>query len=219
MKPTPLRSGPTRALVLSLAVSLAACSPVYYGTMERFGVEKRDILQSRIQDGRDDQEQAKDQFRSALEAFQAETGFQGGDLEEVYDRLKGEFERCEARADEVRDDIRSIDEVAADLFAEWESEAQQYTSPGLRREAERMLRDTKARYGELISAMRRAEQSMDPVLGGFRDQVLFLKHNLNARAIASLQDNVAAIESDVAVLIREMERAISEADAFIASLE
>jgi hypothetical protein len=219
MTPVMLRFVPTRALMLSVAVSAVACSPIYYGTMERFGVEKRDILQSRIQDGRDDQQEAKEQFRSALEAFQVETGFQGGDLEEVYDRLKGELEQCEARAQEVRDDIQSIDEVAADLFAEWESEAQQYSSPDLRREAERMLRDTKARYGELISAMRGAEQSMDPVLGGFRDQVLFLKHNLNARAIASLQNNVAAIESDVAVLIREMERAISEADAFIASLE
>jgi hypothetical protein len=82
-----------------------------------------------------------------------------------------------------------------------------------------MLRDTRGRYKELISAMRRAEKSMDPVLAGFRDQVMFLKHNLNARAIASLQDNAAAIASDVAVLTREMERAISEADAFIASLE
>ena len=208
-----------RALVFCLVLSLAGCSPVYYGTLERFGVEKRDILQSRIEEGRDAQGEAKEQFRSALEAFQEETGFQGGDLEAVYDRLKGELERCEARAAEVRDDIRSIDEVAADLFAEWAREAQQYTSADLRRKAERMMNDTKLRYGELISAMRRAEQSMDPVLAGFRDQVLFLKHNLNARAIASLQNDLVAIESDVGVLIREMERAISEADAFIASLE
>ena len=211
--------GPVRTLTLCLVLSLAGCSPVYYGTLERFGVEKRDILESRIREGRDAQGQAKEQFRSALQAFQGETGFQGGDLEEVYDRLKGELERCEARAEKVRDDIGSIEEVAADLFAEWESEAQQYSSPDLRRKAERMLSDTQGRYGELISAMRRAEQSMDPVLDGFRDQVLFLKHNLNARAIASLQNDLVAIESDVGVLIREMERAISEADAFIASLE
>ncbi len=212
-------SRPARTLFLSLVLSLAGCGSVYYGTLERFGVEKRDILQSRIREGRDAQGQAKEQFRSALEAFQEETGFRGENLEEVYGRLKGELERCEARAEEVRGKIRSIDGVAADLFAEWEREAQQYSSASLRRKAERMLRDTRGRYEALIAAMRRAEESMEPVLAGFRDQVLFLKHNLNARAIASLQDDLAAIESDVAVLIREMERAISEADAFIDSLE
>jgi gas vesicle protein len=219
MTPTLLRSGLSRTLVLLSLLPLAGCSAAYYGALERFGVEKRDILRSRIRDGRDAQAEAKQQFRSALEAFQEETGYEGGDLEDFYERLRGELERCEARAAEVRDEIRSIDEVAEDLFAEWESEAQQYTSRDLRRKAERMLRDTRGRYKELISAMRRAEKSMDPVLAGFRDQVMFLKHNLNARAIASLQDNAAAIESDVAVLTREMERAISEADAFIASLE
>lgn len=49
----------------------------------------------------------------------------------------------------------------------------------------------------------------------FYDQVLFLKHNLNARAIASLKGNVASIESDIAVLIREMEASIREANRFI----
>jgi hypothetical protein len=32
--------------------------------------------------------------------------------------------------------------------------------------------------------MLKAEQKIQPVLGAFRDQVLFLKHNLNANAIA-----------------------------------
>jgi hypothetical protein len=206
----------TGSLVLLLA-SLA-CSPVYYATLERFGFEKRDILKRRIHDGRDDQQEAKEQFQSALEAFQAATGFQGGDLEQVYDRLKGELDRCEARAAEVHEDIGSIETVAADLFDEWERETGRYTSPDLRRQSQRMLRDTRRQYAELIATMRRAERSMEPVLGGFRDQVLFLKHNLNARAIASLQQNVASIESDVATLIREMERAIAEADAFIETL-
>jgi hypothetical protein len=56
------------------------------------------------------------------------------------------------------------------------------------------------------------------VLAGFRDQVLFLKHNLNAKAIASLQSNVLAIEDDIAVLIRDMEASIKEADEFIHTL-
>jgi len=67
--------------------------------------------------------------------------------------------------------------------------------------------------------MRSAEARMEPVLRAFQDQVLFLKHNLNARAIDSLQGELGSIETDVAQLIREMERSIAESDAFISSLQ
>jgi hypothetical protein len=66
--------------------------------------------------------------------------------------------------------------------------------------------------------MKRAEKKIAPVLSAFRDQVLFLKHNLNAQAVASLQGELVSIESDVASLIREMEASINEADSFIQSL-
>jgi hypothetical protein len=63
--------------------------------------------------------------------------------------------------------------------------------------------------------MKAAEAKMDPVLAAFKDQVLFLKHNLNARAIASLQDTVGRVESDVQRLVAEMEASINEANTFI----
>jgi len=60
-----------------------------------------------------------------------------------------------------------------------------------------------------------ATASMDPVLSVFSDRVLYLKHNLNARAIAALDTETSSLEGDVARLIAEMERSISAADAFI----
>ena len=78
--------------------------------------------------------------------------------------------------------------------------------------------DTRKRYDVLMVAMKGAETKMTPVLGAFGDQVLFLKHNLNAQAITSLQDTVVKIESDVGKLIEEMQKSIAEADSFIASM-
>ena len=105
--------------------------------------------------------------------------------------------------------------MAEALFDEWEVELDQYTSAPLRRSSERRLQETRAQYKQLIQAMKRAEAKMAPVLAAFHDQVLFLKHNLNAQAIASLKGNLASIESDIAVLIREMEASIREANRFI----
>ena len=201
--------------VIALVAGLAACSSAYYGTLEKFGIEKRDILVDRIDEARDSQQEAAEQFASALEQFTAIVAVDGGELEQVYHRLSGEFEDSEARATEVRDRIESVERVAEDLFAEWEEELEQYSSAELRRSSARSLRETQDRYRTLIAAMHRAEGRMAPVLDRFRDQVLFLKHNLNARAIASLRGELATIESDVDALITEMNRAIREAEAFI----
>ena len=66
--------------------------------------------------------------------------------------------------------------------------------------------------------MTKSSLEIDPVLLAFRDQVLFLKHNLNARAIASLQTELVSVEANVASLIKEMEASIGEADAFIKAM-
>lgn len=198
---------------------LLGCESTYYKAMESMGYHKRDIMVDRVQDARDAQEEAKEQFESALEKFSSVLGFKGGDLEEKYDQLKAEYEESDTKASAVRRRIAAVEDVAEDLFAEWEQELNQYTSSSLKRSSARKLRDTKKKYAQLISAMKRAEKKIDPVLAAFQDQVLYLKHNLNAQAIASLQSDLASIETDVARLIKEMEASIKEADRFINSME
>jgi Ribonuclease G/E len=191
---------------------------MYYDSMEKLGWHKRDLLVSRVQDARDEQQEAKEEFQTALEKFTDVVGFEGGDLQSNYDKLNDQFERCERQAGKVRDRIESIESVAIALFDEWETELETYSSPDLRRRSEEQLVQTRARYDQLIGAMHRAEQKMEPVLVAFGDQVLFLKHNLNAQAIASLQGEVVSLESDVGDLIAEMEAAIAEANSFIQAM-
>jgi hypothetical protein len=197
----------------------AGCESTYYKTMESFGYHKRNIMVDRVQDARDAQEEAKEQFESALEKFSSVLNFKGGELEEKYEQLKVEYEESEAKAEAVRSRIAQVENVADDLFTEWQTELNQYTSSRLKQSSARKLKETKRKYAQLIGAMKRAERKIDPVLNAFKDQVLYLKHNLNAQAIASLQSELVTIESDVAKLIKEMEASIKEADSFISSME
>jgi hypothetical protein len=205
-------------LALCLAIAATSCSTVYYGAMEKLGKHKREILVDRVSSARDAQGEAKEQFKDALDQFSKTLGFHGGDLQQKYETLNAEYLACESRAKAVNDRVDAVDNVSKALFREWKAELDQYESAELRRSSERQLSDTKARYGQLIAAMRRAEKGMDPVLKAFRDQVLFLKHNLNARAISSLQGELRSVEGDIAVLIRDMERSIREADQFIRTM-
>jgi hypothetical protein len=209
-----------KAFLLSVPMlTLAGCSSVYYSTMEQFGVEKRDILVDRVEEARDSQEEAKEQFSSALEQFTTLLNFDGGELQRVYDRLNTEFERSERRAEEVSDRIRSVENVSEDLFDEWEDELDLYTDQNLRTSSERTLRQTRVRYDQLLATMHAAENTMVPVLNAFRDQVLFLRHNLNSQAIASLRSEVTTIENDIATLIEEMEASIAESNRFLEELQ
>jgi hypothetical protein len=196
----------------------SGCQRAYYAAMEQFGYHKRDLLVSRVEDARDSQEEAKEQFKSALEKFSAVLHFDGGELEDKYEQLSAELERSEATASTVHDRIEAVENVSQALFKEWEAELDQYDNETLRRDSARQLKAARRRYTPLIRSMKRAESKIDPVLSAFRDQVLYLKHNLNARAIASLQGELSSIETDIDALIKEMEAAIAEADAFIKAI-
>lgn len=202
-----------------LAVLLAGCQSTYYAAMESIGTHKREILVDRVKAGKDAQEEAKEQFQSALEKFTELTQFDGGSLQLTYDKLNRELKRSEDRADEVSERIDAIQDVSKDLFREWERELEDYQNQDYRRTSEAQLEETRVKYDELITAMQRAEASIEPVLVTFRDQVLFLKHNLNAQAIASLDTQSAMLKTDIQALIAEMETSIDEADRFIESMD
>jgi ElaB/YqjD/DUF883 family membrane-anchored ribosome-binding protein len=210
---------PVMVISLFFLLGLTACSSTYYSAMESVGIEKRDILIDRVEDARDAQDDASEQFASALDQFRATVNFDGGDLEKVYDRLNSEYEDSVSDAEEVRDRIDSVEAVSEDLFEEWQAELAEYSNANMRRNSEAMLRDTQQRYKQMMAAMRRAEKSMGSVLESFQDQVLYLKHNLNARAIGALRSELDSIERDTARLIADMQKAIAEADSFIQSMD
>ena len=202
----------------ALLATLCGCSTIYYGTLEKFGQEKRDILVKRVGKARDAQQDTQEVFKDALEQFGATVKFDGGDLQKQYDKMSAELARCEGRADEVHARIGDVERVARDLFREWAAETKQYQNAQYRRDSEAKLRETRRNCDRMLDAMRNAESKIEPVLAVFRDQVLYLKHNLNAKALASLQDESARIEMDVNALLKDLATAIAEADRFIQTM-
>lgn len=207
------------AFAFAALALLAGCSGAYYNTLEKFGYAKRQLLVERVEKTEKAQTAAKEQFASALERFLSVTKTDAGDLQKKYEELNREFTRSEDRAKDVRERIAAVEDVAEALFSEWKKELAQYSNASLRRESERELDATRRRYDELMRVMRRAADRMDPVLATFRDQVLFLKHNLNARALASLDTTNRALEADISRLVSDMEASIREAQSFIQGLK
>jgi ElaB/YqjD/DUF883 family membrane-anchored ribosome-binding protein len=200
------------------AVFLSSCTTVKYNTLEKIGIHKRDLLVANVEDARDAQKDAQEQFKDALERFGSVVQIEETGLKKAYDRLSDEYDDSKDAAEEVSEEIDEVEEVANDLFAEWETELEEYTDANLRRTSEDQLRKTRSRYKEMLASMQAAEASMDPVLKTFRNNVLFLKHNLNAQAVGSLKGTFQNLEGDIDRLIDQMNQSIERSNEFIAEM-
>jgi F0F1-type ATP synthase membrane subunit b/b' len=205
-------------LLIFLLFSLG-CQTAYYSVWEKLGKEKRHLLRDQVQKAQADQEEAADQFKDVLTRIKELYGFEGGDLEKAYNKLKADYEESEARADAVKERVKKVETIAQDLFREWEKELKEISDRGLRSKSAQSLKITKEHYAQLHEAMKKAESSMGPVLDRLKDYVLFLKHNLNAQAIGALKNEVGQIEVDVNDLVRDMGKSIEEADRFLKALQ
>lgn len=203
---------------VAVVIALTGCKSTYYKTMKTFGKEKRDILVSRVKDSKKDQQQAKEQIKTTMESFQELTGFNGGSLEKNYKKLNGEYEKSADSAKKLHGRIDSIDQVSNDLFKEWQNEIDGMENKKLKVQSAAMLRQSRLNEANYIKSMRQTEAKMTPVLTAFHDQVTFLKHNLNARAIGSLKGTSAKMSTDVDVLMASLDGSMAQADALINSL-
>ena len=209
-----------RLLVLVCSqMLLLGCASAYYDALESIGVHKRDIFVDRIEESLEVRKEGQAQFESALEQFKTTVDFDGGGLEKAYNLFNDEYEESEEAANAITEHISAVESVADALFEEWSDELDLYTSPSLRRARERQYKSTQKKYQRLLASMRRVEESMQPVLATMRDNVLFLKHNLNARAIDTLKGELGSINRDMSKLVKNMQRSIAEAEAFITTLK
>ncbi|WP_076415269.1 DUF2959 domain-containing protein [Shewanella sp. UCD-KL12] len=205
--------------IVATSLLLTGCQSAYYGAMEKVGYHKRDIMVDRVTDAKESQEEAQEQFSSALEEMQALLNHDGGDLESAYNKAKDEYESSQDAADDVSKRISKVEDVAEALFDEWQAEIGEISKASLRRNSESKLRETQRSYEQLVRTMKRAESKMAPVLTSMKDNMLYLKHNLNAQAIGAIKGEFASLQTDISGLIKEMNKSIAESNKFIASIE
>jgi len=187
--------------------------------MEKIGYEKRDLLNSRVKDAKQSQKDAQQEFESAYEQFATLVNFQGGDLEKKYQQLKKRYDNAKESAENVTEKRQAVETVGQALFKEWRQEITLYTSPQLRSQSTAQLKDTERQFDQLVAQLKKSEAKIAPVLNPFRDRVLYLKHNLNAKAISAMKSDNVRIQQDIRSLIKDMQDAINEADRFISTMK
>ncbi|MBL1264010.1 DUF2959 domain-containing protein [Methylomicrobium sp. RS1] len=192
---------------------------VYYNARETIGGDhKRAIVVHQVEQACVSLRETRNEFEDALQRFKMLVNVNDALLEHRYHQLNRKYQFCRTKSEAVSARIRAIEEVSEALFAEWEKELNEYNSRTLKNHSKQQLRLARQNYARLIKSLRTAEAKIHPVLSAFKDQVLYLKHNLNAQAIAALQNEFVVIGIDIAQLIQAMEQTIAEASSFVAML-
>ena len=189
-----------------------------YSARESIGEHKRDIVVTHVEQACLGLRETRDEFEDALQRFKNLVSVNETTLDHKYNLLNRQYQFCCAKSDAVSNRIRAIEQVSEALFKEWESELNEYTNRNLRAHSKQQLKAARQNYARLIRSMQKAEAKIQPVLAAFKDQVLYLKHNLNAQAIAALRHEFIEIGIDISQLINAMEQTIAEASQFVAVL-
>jgi len=209
-------------LLILLVLSLTACETtqnIKYGALEKVGIHKRDILVDHIKSTSKTQAQAKEEFKTAYQQLSELVAIDDNGLEQKYNKLKRAVDNSESRTAELKNRISKVDQVANDLFKEWQQEITQYQNDRLRSISANNLTVTKQRYAVIYQKMQQSYDKVIPVLRVLQDNTLYLKHNLNARAVSGLSNEVISVENKVTELIRQMELSIDESQQFIDQME
>jgi hypothetical protein len=199
-------------LLVLLFLSLPACqrpSPPDHA----LPFADRQILAERIVWARDAQLQAAAEFAAALDSYRAVMA-QGGDPEVKYRTLWHTNERSRTWAEHVRSHIDGVEEVGRGLFNQWELELGHYQNERLRTASGRYLGEVRGQYLQMLDAMRKAEEQLQPLQAGFNDQTLSLKHGLDQEGKV-----LQGLQTDIANFIGAMEISVRETDAFLVRLQ
>ncbi len=200
-------------------LNLVSCSTIYYNTWEFFGQEKRDILESKMENVESSQESAGEQLQDSLEIIREKFNFKEGELEETYDDLSDDYDNFEKRSRDLDQRISSAQEVADDLFDEWKEEAYALDNRTYRKNSLSKRSKTMKSFNRALVSTKKVQKKMDTILKQYKDHVIYLKHNLNAKIIGNLEVEMKSIVRDVQSLIKEIEASKSKTSEFISTLK
>lgn len=208
----------TASLFMVLLFSGCANS-VYYAGMEKVGFHKRDIMVDRVKNVQESQKEAQEEFKSALEQFGSLVTIKDSDLKSSYEKFNDEYEDVTEAAEELSTKIDKLENVSLALFEEWDDELSLYKNQKLKAQSQKNLKVTKSKYTSMMKSMRSSEKSMTPILDTFKDNVLILKHSLNAQAIGALQGEFGTLKKEISVLISRMNQSIKASNTFIKEMK
>ncbi|HEX5137005.1 MAG TPA: DUF2959 family protein [Planctomycetota bacterium] len=211
----------SRAVIAVLVLaSLPACSFVNDLIKGKSGPADVDDLVAAVEKVNKELDASKASMLSAVQGLQSITApdFQG-DAAKAHKDLVKAVEASEDQADDLRNRIEEMQAAAAPVFDQWTKDLEAYSNPEMRQRSQARLAAARERYDAVVAAVDPLLVEYESINQSLRDHVLFLKHDMNPAAIATIQDDVRSVAKDAASLDGQFNNGRAAARAYIDSTQ
>lgn len=180
---------------LGVAVGGASCANLEATFFEpKDSMALVDDLSERIEEVHVATEVSKERMNAAVEALRSMTSSDfRGDALVAHAELTRSIESSEEQAETLRDHVTEMKDTASELFERWAQDLEGFTNAEMRQSSQKRLEDTRTRYQTIVAAVDPALWSLDAVNRDLRDHALFLGHDFNKSAVASVRPGVEAL--------------------------
>lgn len=180
---------------LAVPLTMLSCLPscgIFGESTAR--AENVDTLVSWVERVYVESEMARQEVQLTLSRLQAlASGKFEGRPTEAYQAFKAAATRARTQAEKLEATVRPMKRTAIPVFEQWTDDLGDFHSSSMRRRSADRLDAARARYDAIIRAVGPAQSNYERFNAGMKDHELFLGHDLNATAIASVKDDVRAM--------------------------
>ena len=183
------------------------------------GVKQTEKLVSKANDTVGSIRAAKQQIKDTLVAYNLLVGNKVEDPKKTYKDLQKGIENTDKKVADVDQKVAAMQKEADLLFADWASNLASISSEELRKRSEERLNETRERYNGILAAGDKAGKVFNPFIASLKDQVVYLGHDLNPSALASLKPDADKLNKEAEVLFKKIDETVDEASGYITSLK
>ena len=159
--------------------------------------------------------EARGQLEKTLADYNTIVDGKAADPKGSYKDLGKAVKDSEDRVADVTKRKEEMDVEAGKLFESWKASTDAISDPDLKKKSQQRLKETEDRYGKIATAGKDARIEYDAFLGGLKDQITFMGHDLNPAALASLKPDAAKLNDRATKMFEKIDSASAAANSSI----
>jgi chromosome segregation ATPase len=163
--------------------------------------------------------ETKQQLQKTLTIYNSIIDAKTDDANKTYKDLVKAVEQCEKKRGDVQNKTEEMEKEAHIFFQEWNASLSGISNEDLKKRSQERLNDTRVRYGDILSAGRRAGAEFDTFIGDLRDQIAYLGFDLNPSAVESLKGDAAKLNQHGDVLFGKIDDVNKKITEYIQSIQ
>ena len=192
---------PRAAAGLLVIAGLPACAFVNDLISGNTGPADVDDLVASVERVNSELDASKTKLLGAVQTLQKVTApdFKG-DAVEGHKELVRAIDDSEDQTDDLRKSVERMQAEAEPVFNQWTKDLEGYSNPEMRQRSQARLAAARERYDAVVAAVTPVLVECEAVNQTLGDHALFLKHDMNPAALATIQDDVKKVAKEAADL-------------------